>query len=315
MRAFVMVCCVASVLPRSARAEDAEALIEKGVEYRVQGNNLLALEAFRAAHAASPSPRTLAQQGLVEHDLGRWVDSEDHLTAALASPKFPWVRKNHRYLEEALQAAQKHVGKIVITGGEGGRYSISAGASGVLPLTEPIRAGEGKATVSVTREGFLDVRKDIVVIAGSLVSVEVDLVPDRRSLPTDLKSTVVSAPQVASTTTPQPVDVAAEILKSPPPKEAPLWPKIAGVGLIVGGAALVATGGVFVSMDGKGSCSNSSGTGCPRVYETKNQGIAFIAGGLAAGAAGGVVLYKFRSRGGVQVGVLPEGGLVAAGTF
>jgi hypothetical protein len=69
----------------------AEALIEQGVKARISDRPGDALDLFRKAHALSPTARTLAQMGLAECSLRRWLEAETHLTAALAEHDTPWI--------------------------------------------------------------------------------------------------------------------------------------------------------------------------------------------------------------------------------
>src|SRR3982751_2270792 len=76
---------------RQARADDAEPLIRRGIELRRAGRDAEALEQFRQANQLAPSPRAAAQIGLAEQALGRWLDADGHLRAALAAPSDPWI--------------------------------------------------------------------------------------------------------------------------------------------------------------------------------------------------------------------------------
>src|SRR5215831_4316633 len=77
----------ASAAPPSA----ADTLIEQGVALRTKRQLTEALDLFRQAHALAPSAKTLAQMGLTEANLKRWVDAETHLDAALNAHDTPWI--------------------------------------------------------------------------------------------------------------------------------------------------------------------------------------------------------------------------------
>src|SRR4051812_16131890 len=72
-------------------ADPAEAAIRRGVDLRRQGQDDQALQEFKKAYELSPSPRAIAQIGLAEQALGRWVDAETHLEAALGSKTDAWI--------------------------------------------------------------------------------------------------------------------------------------------------------------------------------------------------------------------------------
>jgi serine/threonine-protein kinase len=88
--------------PSSARADDdAEALIRQGIQLRREHRNAEALDAFARALALSQTPRAQAQVALAEQALGRWLEADRDLDAAMASDQDPWIVKNHSVLEEA----------------------------------------------------------------------------------------------------------------------------------------------------------------------------------------------------------------------
>jgi PEGA domain len=74
------------------------------------------------------------------------------------------------------------------------------------------------------------------------------------------------------------------------PKKSPAL-KIAGVVLVVLGAAGVAAGAAELYLDGRGTCNLAAGqTQCPEVYDTKLAGGALVGAGAAAVAAGVITL-------------------------
>src|SRR5450432_1161850 len=110
---------IASVLAvhvaAAAPVDPAEATIEEGVKLRTEGKHVEALELFKKAHAEHPSARTLAQIGLAEGSLRRWVEAEGHLASALAAHDTPWIenRRNREALEQALGAIRGHIGTVI----------------------------------------------------------------------------------------------------------------------------------------------------------------------------------------------------------
>ena len=93
------------------------------------------------------------------------------------------------------------------------------------------------------------------------------------------------------------------------------WPrgKIAGVALLATSVAALAAGVGFLIADGKGVCDRPADGECTERYTTGVQGWALVGAGVAAGAAGGLLLYK-SSRAQVAVGVHGPS-LVASGRF
>jgi len=80
-----------SAATAASPSDEAEALIRKGVEQRRRGNHTEALELFERASSITPSARALAQRGLAESSLRRWVEAERHLSEALDRHDSPWI--------------------------------------------------------------------------------------------------------------------------------------------------------------------------------------------------------------------------------
>src|SRR6185436_867581 len=106
-----------AALPARAQPAEAAALLKQGVELRGQGKDAEALEVFRRAHAASPSPRAKAQIALAEQALGRWLDADRDLADALSSPTDPWIRQHAAALEQSRKEIGKHIGALSLEGG------------------------------------------------------------------------------------------------------------------------------------------------------------------------------------------------------
>jgi hypothetical protein len=78
--------------------------------------------------------------------------------------------------------------------------------------------------------------------------------------------------------------------ETPPPRKSPAL-KIAGVVLIVAGAAGIGAGAAELYLDGRGTCNLAAGqTQCPEVYDTKLAGGVLVGVGAAAAVAGVVTL-------------------------
>lgn len=90
MKRAIIIAIVLTVVSQLANAADdkaADALISKGLELRREGRALDAINLFQKAVAIAPSPRSFGQLGLAESAVEHWSDAEEHLNAALASPK------------------------------------------------------------------------------------------------------------------------------------------------------------------------------------------------------------------------------------
>jgi hypothetical protein len=171
---------VAGAGARTAAAspsDEAESLIRKGVEQRRRGDHAGALELFERASAVSPSARALAQRGLAESSLRRWVDAERHLRDALERHDSPWIeaKENRSILETALANVRTHLGGVRLQGTEGAEVMVNGQAAGRLPLSAPVRVPEGSARITAAAPGRRSAEREIVVRGGEEAVVRLEL--------------------------------------------------------------------------------------------------------------------------------------------
>ena len=110
----------ASVARADSAASEAENLIRDGVALRRQQRDVQALPKFQKAYDLVRNPRTAGQLGLCELSVGYWIEAEQHLKEALATPAHPWVAKNQESLEASLKRARSNIGEVAITGSPNG---------------------------------------------------------------------------------------------------------------------------------------------------------------------------------------------------
>jgi len=187
---FALFICsaVAVVVVGTASAspgDEAEALIRKGVEQRRRGNHTDALELFERASAITPSARALAQRGLAESSLRRWVDAERHLSEALDRHDSPWIeaKENRSVLEKALTMVRMHVGGLRLQGTEGAEVKVNDQAVGRLPMNKAVRVAEGTVRVTAVAPGRRSVEREIAVRGGDEVVARLDLAPETVAAP------------------------------------------------------------------------------------------------------------------------------------
>ncbi len=219
-----------------AQARDAEALIDAGLERRARREDEAALALFQEAHALSPTARSLAQVGLAEQALGRWIDAEAHLTPALDAAD-PWIERNRAALRGAVEAVRAHLASVEVSVNvPGASVRINGHDVGSHPLPRPVRVVAGTVALEVRAEGYLAIVRAAHVDAGGLARERFELV--RLPAPVTVQS-------------PAPPAVAPRVLAPVAPARAisPLRsPLMLGGGalLVVGGATAVAlalTGG------------------------------------------------------------------------
>jgi hypothetical protein len=162
-------CALALLLsvPRAARAEDADSLIKQGVELRRAGKDEAALGQFRRAYDLAPTPRALAQMGLAEQALGRWVDGETHLQRALEAGDDPWIAKYRATLESSRAEIGRHLGSLFVTGGpEGAELRVDGHPVGTLPLRRPVRLPLGTFALEASAGGHVVAARAVSIAAG-----------------------------------------------------------------------------------------------------------------------------------------------------
>jgi hypothetical protein len=148
----------------AAVAEDANALIREGLELRRQGDDVAALQRFQQAYELEHGARPLAQMGLAEQALGRWVVASEHLRDAMEETSDAWIKKNLLVLREAARRVDEHVGRIEILGGTAGaELRIDGVARGKLPLARPLTVSTGTLVIELSAPGYLPIQRTTVV--------------------------------------------------------------------------------------------------------------------------------------------------------
>jgi hypothetical protein len=287
LRIAVLAASVVGSSVRAAEPETADQLVAKGVELRKKGDHAGALREFQAAHEKEPSGRTLAQMGIAEATLQRWVDAENHLSQALES-SIPWVEKNRATLEQTLQVVRTHTAEISIYGTTGAVVTVEDKVVGRIPLATIPRVNEGDVTIKVESPGHKPFVQTLPAKGGSRLIVTATLEP---LVP---EPTAPATPAVPLVTTYSPGHGDTW------PTERP-WRRWTGIGLLTVGVVAATWGIVWIAVDGNTSWSNSE-----RVWNTRTPGWFILGAGVAASVGGGYLLYSSR-HGEVQVAASPVG--------
>lgn len=236
-----------------AQTDDPDRLIDRGIQARARGRDAEALELFERAHRIRPTALSLAQLALAEQALGRWLEADEHLRAAMASGD-RWVVRNRATLDEAMSAIAQHVGSLVVEGTPAGAtVTLAERQIGTLPMSAPARVLVGRARLSVRADGHEPVQREIDVRPGETLRETVTLAP-----------TAASAPPPPA---PEP----------PPPERTPARPRSGGsplttlgiVGLGVGGAAVV--GGTVALVLREGHASDWNSDACLQGGRTRSE--------------------------------------------
>jgi hypothetical protein len=193
---------VFSTLADVACAQDVEELMSEGLRLRQEGNDAEAADRFRRAHEQGGGAQALAQLALAEQALGHWVDSADHLEAALTDTNDAWIRRHRRELSAALDTIHSHLGEVEIDGNvEGARVRIDGRDVGQLPLPHAVRTEAGSMIVEAEADGYFPVQRQLTVSPGGLARVTLVLV-ERASEPTVEPPLAPEPPPLTSTRVP-----------------------------------------------------------------------------------------------------------------
>lgn len=314
---LVLTMCLVSAPALAQEPGAADALVAEGLELRREGRDAEALERFTRAYEASSSPRALAQMGLAEQALGRWLDAERHLDEALAVED-AWIAERRPLLTEALSAIRGRLASVEASASvHGAELYLNGAPAGVLPLAAPVRVVAGPIELEVRAEGHRSLRRTLEARGGQLVREHFELA-------------AIEAPPP-----PAPEPAAPIVAPAPAPAPAgardPLW--ITG-GIVAGVAALaVVSAGVAMGVreeDAQAFASNdclpATGTrfdACSdrwargHAAEDAAIGLFVTAGAIAAGAA---VLFAVgaseRGESHASLTCAPSiGGAVCAGRF
>jgi hypothetical protein len=159
--------------PASRASESAERVIQQGVAARRAGDDEQALRLFTEAYGIAPSGRARAQMALAEQALGLYVESESHLTEALATSD-PWVARNRATLEQSLAEIATHLAsievRVTVPGGAeapaDARIVVNGREVGTAPLARPLRVIAGTVQIEVHAEGFTTAARTLIAAAG-----------------------------------------------------------------------------------------------------------------------------------------------------
>lgn len=218
---------------RCAAQARVDALEAQGTRAREERQDEAAQRAFAEAYALCHGARALARQGLAEKALGRWLEAEEHLAAALAT-RDPWVNGRRAVLEGELARVRDHLGELLLVGDApaGAVWSIGA-QTGTLPMEHPARVVAGAVTVTVQAPGFVAATRPVPVAARTVVRERVELT--RAPVAERAPAVVAERPTVAVRVVQPREDV---VVAPPPPRREESVNLFRVLGGVSGGVAL-----------------------------------------------------------------------------
>jgi hypothetical protein len=263
-----------TISAQAAAAGDVDRLDAEAKQLWEEKRHEAALAKFELAYTLDPSPYFLAQRGLVEEKLERWVASEEHLAAALKS-QHPKIEPFRSILETKLLQVRSRIGDLVIEGEPAGAEVWVGGIwRGVLPLRTSLRVAAGRAEVQVNAPGYAHKAQTVVVPAAQRARVDIRL----EKLPiTELPG-----------------------LGPEPTAAAPFLSRWVGVGSMVAGTAALATGAWWFLRDTTCPRPNPNYT-CLGTGKPPAPGVALLLGGAVM--VGGGIWLTVSGRGATQLGL------------
>jgi hypothetical protein len=199
MRALVALSLAAAVLTAGARTSaddnDATTLLRQGVELRREHRNEAALDIFARAFAIGGSPTARAQVALAEQALGRWIDAERDLDAALGTTDDPWIAKNRATLEQARTEIEGHLAWLTVTL-NATNADIQMGSQTIPPATDA-RVPAGTGVLEVHAAGYVFDHRRVELTPGEHLRIAVTLSPVRAQQPPSIPLRASSKPEAA----------------------------------------------------------------------------------------------------------------------
>ena len=242
MRSTAYLALCVSIVTSGVALGEAESggLIEKGLQLRRQHRDAEALELFRRANEANPTPRARAQIALAEQALGQWVGAERDLHAAMTSAEDPWIASHGEALRGALAAIEKHLATLTVQANvTQGEVFLNGTRAGDLPLTAA-RVPSGAVTIEVRSSGYETASRAIELAPGASVTEELRLTASVVPYPSAAPASDAMSPRPTPPGERPPLVVQAPPLVSPgdTTRRAFAWGALGAAGAFLGGAVI-----------------------------------------------------------------------------
>jgi hypothetical protein len=200
--------------------EIARAHFATGLSYYDSERYAPAVKEFLDAYRLSPRPALLYNIARSYEHLGDAGRAAKYYRSYIAAvPKAP----ERAEVEQAIQRAQSHIGKLTVRCSiQGSEVLVDGESVGTSPI-EPLDLTEGAHHVTVRHAGYVPAESDVTVVGGAAKEVAAE--------PT---AAVVLNPHVDGAATPLPVDAHKEPARRPKW----LWPVVGAVAAVVVVAAV-----------------------------------------------------------------------------
>jgi hypothetical protein len=219
----------------AAWADASDDAIKRGVEKRRELKDAEALAEFQRAYSLRPTARALAQAGLAEQALSRWVEAERDIVQALASVDDAWIVDHRDTLSDALVVIRGHLGSVELSADESD-VELWMGGARVATLPYTLRAAAGLQEVELRPKGRPAISRQVEVAAQRTLSQRFQLAPaapaQPAAAPPSMPAPVAEPPAPVRETAAPPARESIEPSRS-------VWPWVT-----LGGAVALVAGGV-----------------------------------------------------------------------
>jgi hypothetical protein len=178
--AFVLTWCVAMLLAAPSFGQPSGTATAADLKQR----GIAAMDALRYDEAIDDFTRAYALSGDASllYDRGRARQARSEFPEALqdiqrfAREASPELKSRVPKLDELLAELRSHVGILTLTSNvTGARVLVRSKEVGTTPLAGPLTLSTGPATVQVVADGYQEWHRDLVLVAGTPVTLDAEL--------------------------------------------------------------------------------------------------------------------------------------------
>lgn len=219
--AFFSISMLVSTSALAQSPTDAQKLYDEGIALRAKGKHEQALDRFQRSLAIEHRPQTYLALASELFEL----DKNDEALAAIDAlyAEFDAVMRpqTRAKADKARQVIEEGTGfgRVAITIKEKGTLFVDEKEAGTLPLASSLRLKEGPHALKIVRERGEPFVRDVVIVKGETLNVEVPPLPppvvEPPPKPTDPAPKVEQAPPPPNPKAIQPKPVAKPIVTTP----------------------------------------------------------------------------------------------------
>ena len=163
--------CIAR--PAEAEQEDpARQHFERGRALEEQGDLAGALAELQQAMELRPTFRLHRYMGRVCRGMGRLRESLDHYQTFLRDGHGVLDRDEQQEAETAVTELLGQLARLTVTTADGAQVLVDGTPVGTAPLAEPVRLDPGPHNIEVRLEGHGEVRRQVTMVQGEALTVE-----------------------------------------------------------------------------------------------------------------------------------------------